>query len=893
MRSGAAAPLALSDTDTGIGAFLRRQLGRLVGLGIFAGVAFALASLGTWNVADPSLSHATDNPVTNAMGFAGAAFSDLAIQFYGLSAVAALAPAVVWGILFAMAQGVDRKLKRALAWLGASLLFAGVAGCVTPPDTWPLPSGLGGVFGDIVLKIPALIIGHYPTGLVAMGIAGGLALPALGLAAFGSGLLFRRAAPVEVERRGRETPQLDEANFEEEEDESEGILALGAITHWWLSARAFVRRRLASRRAAHDEYDIAPAPSRGWREAAERVEFAERAEARVSSAGRARVEPEFFAAMVADSRVPQMLPAADDEDDDEAYAEAEEDVQPVRSTPRAQPTHVQSYRSNPSGAPVAPTMPSRVEAPAPRPAPGARVQREAQTSMIGADNFEMPSLFFLSEPKSVARDASLSKDALEQNARMLEGVLEDFGVKGEIIHVRPGPVVTLYELEPAPGIKSSRVIGLADDIARSMSAIACRVAVVPGRNAIGIELPNPKRETVYLRELLASKDFETSKAKLALALGKTINGEAVITDIAKMPHVLVAGTTGSGKSVAINTMVLSLLYRLRPEHCRLIMIDPKMVELSVYQGIPHLLTPVVTDPKKAVVALKWTVREMEDRYRKMAKVGVRNIDGFNARVAQSMEKGEKISRTVQTGFDRETGEAIYETEELDLAPLPFIVVIIDEVADLMMVAGKDIEGAVQRLGQMARAAGIHVIMATQRPSVDVITGTIKANFPTRISFQVTSKIDSRTILGEQGAEQLLGMGDMLYMAGGGRIQRVHGPFVSDDEVEKVVNHLKLQGVPEYLDAITEDDEEDGDDDAPRGGAGGGGNFEDSDDPYDQAVAVVLRDGKASTSYIQRRLGVGYNKAASIIEKMEKEGIVGPANHAGKREILVPTEEDKM
>ncbi|TIV94309.1 MAG: DNA translocase FtsK, partial [Mesorhizobium sp.] len=545
-------------------------------------------------------------------------------------------------------------------------------------------------------------------------------------------------------------------------------------------------------------------------------------------------------------------PVDDDVFDDEEDADLDEfdDEQPVQRR-----ANVRNFRSDAA---------TRVEAPAPRPVQGARVQREAQTSLIGSGAFEMPSLHFLSEPKNVAKDPSLSKDALEQNARLLEGVLEDFGVKGEIIHVRPGPVVTLYELEPAPGIKSSRVIGLSDDIARSMSAIACRVAVVPGRNAIGIELPNAKRETVYLREIMASRDFETTKAKLALALGKTINGEAVIVDIAKMPHVLVAGTTGSGKSVAINTMILSLLYRLTPQECRLIMIDPKMLELSVYDGIPHLLTPVVTDPKKAVVALKWTVREMEDRYRKMSKVGVRNIDGFNARVQQAEKKGEKISRTVQTGFDRQTGEAIYETEDLDLEPMPYIVVIIDEMADLMMVAGKDIEGAVQRLAQMARAAGIHVIMATQRPSVDVITGTIKANFPTRISFQVTSKIDSRTILGEQGAEQLLGMGDMLYMAGGGRIQRVHGPFVSDDEVERIVGHLKLQGVPEYLDAITEDDEEDDEDGSPSKGSGGGGNFEDSDDPYDQAVAVVLRDGKASTSYIQRRLGIGYNRAASII-----------------------------
>ena len=416
----------------------------------------------------------------------------------------------------------------------------------------------------------------------------------------------------------------------------------------------------------------------------------------------------------------------------------------------------------------------------------------------------MPPLTMLAEPKKAA--GKISTDALEQNARLLEGVLDDFGVKGEIMNVRPGPVVTLYELEPAPGIKSSRVIGLADDIARSMSAVSARVAVVQGRNAIGIELPNQRRELVYLRELLASEDFEKSKHRLAIALGKTIGGEPVIVDLARMPHLLVAGTTGSGKSVAINTMILSLVYRMKPEQCRLIMVDPKMLELSAYDGIPHLLTPVVTDPKKAVVALKWAVREMEDRYRKMSKVGVRNIDGFNARVAEARAKGETLTRTVQTGFDRETGEAIYEHEELALEELPYIVVVVDEMADLMMVAGKDIEGAIQRLAQMARAAGIHLIMATQRPSVDVITGTIKANFPTRVSFQVTSKIDSRTILGEQGAEQLLGQGDMLYMAGGGRISRVHGPFVSDNEVEKVVAHLKKQGQPEYLNAITEEDE---------------------------------------------------------------------------------------
>ncbi len=501
--------------------------------------------------------------------------------------------------------------------------------------------------------------------------------------------------------------------------------------------------------------------------------------------------------------------------------------------------------------------------------------------------YVLPALELLAAPKAVGRTV-LSNDALQANAAALEGVLGDFGVRGEIINARPGPVVTLYELEPAPGIKSSRVIGLADDIARSMSALSARVAVVAGRNAIGIELPNPTREKVYLREQLASNDYVDTTAKLPLCLGKTIGGEPVIVDLARMPHLLIAGTTGSGKSVAINTMILSLLYRLRPDQCRLIMVDPKMLELSVYDGIPHLLSPVVTDPKKAVVALKWAVREMEERYKKMSKLGVRNIDGYNARVAEAKGKGEKLSRTVHTGYDKESGEAIYENEELDLEPLPFIVIIVDEMADLMMVAGKDIEGAVQRLAQMARAAGLHVVLATQRPSVDVITGTIKANFPTRISFQVTSKIDSRTILGEQGAEQLLGQGDMLYMAGGGRISRVHGPFCTDEEVEKVVRHLKSQGTPQYLEAVTAAEEED-EDGNPVFDATGMGQPE-GGDLYQQAVQVVLRDRKASTSYIQRRLQIGYNRAASLMERMEKEGVVGQANHAGKREILMGEED---
>ena len=523
-------------------------------------------------------------------------------------------------------------------------------------------------------------------------------------------------------------------------------------------------------------------------------------------------------------------------------------------------------------------------APVPRKAPA---RKPAKKSSGG---YQLPELSLLALPKSTDKFAP-SPDSIQTCAASLESVLSDFGVRGQIINARPGPVVTLYELEPAPGIKSSRVIGLADDIARSMSALSARVAVVSGRNAIGIELPNDKREKVYFREMLSSDEYTDTQAKLPLCLGKTIGGEPVVVDLARMPHLLIAGTTGSGKSVAINTMILSLLYRLTPDQCRLIMVDPKMLELSVYDGIPHLLTPVVTDPRKAVVALKWAVREMEERYKKMSKLGVRNIDGYNVRLAEAKVKGETLSRTVHTGYDKESGDAIYEKEELDLEALPYIVVIVDEMADLMMVAGKDIEGAVQRLAQMARAAGIHVILATQRPSVDVITGTIKANFPTRISFQVTSKIDSRTILGEQGAEQLLGQGDMLYMAGGGRISRIHGPFCSDDEVEKIVRHLKSQGQPQYLEAVTAAEEEEFDGDGnPVFDATSVGATGDATDLYQQAVQIVTRDKKASTSYIQRRLQIGYNRAASIMERMENEGIVGQANHAGKREILVGQEE---
>jgi DNA segregation ATPase FtsK/SpoIIIE, S-DNA-T family len=512
-----------------------------------------------------------------------------------------------------------------------------------------------------------------------------------------------------------------------------------------------------------------------------------------------------------------------------------------------------------------------------------RAKLELQPALhLGEGEYQLPPLAVLAEPPAESGGPQVSDDALKENAKLLEAVLSDFGVRGRISEVRPGPVVTLYEFEPAAGVKTSRVISLADDIARSMSALAARVAVIPGRNVIGIELPNQRREKVFLRELLAAPEYEKSRAPLTLALGKTIGGEPVMADLAKMPHLLIAGTTGSGKSVALNTMILSLLYRMPPRECRMIMIDPKMLELSVYEGIPHLLAPVVIDPKKAVVALKWAVREMESRYGKMAKIGVRGVEAFNERVLRAAEKGEVLKRTVQTGFDQETGKPVYEDEVLDLEPMPFIVVVVDEMADLMMVSGKEIEGAVQRLAQMARAAGIHLIAATQRPSVDVITGTIKANFPTRISFQVTSKIDSRTILGEQGAEQLLGQGDMLYMMAGGRIRRVHGPFCSDSEVEDVVRFLKAQGRPDYLDAVTEEPDEDGDDDFGLGESGEGG-----DDLFDQAVQIVARERKVSTSYIQRRLQIGYNRAARLIERMEDEGMIGKPNHQGKREILLP------
>ncbi|MBY0382675.1 MAG: DNA translocase FtsK [Xanthobacteraceae bacterium] len=794
---------------------LMRRVRELVGLVIIALAAVVAAALMTWSVQDPSLSHATaSGKIRNLVGWPGAIGSDLLMQILGLGAIMFVLPVAIWGWRLLTHRPFDREAIRIGCWILCAALASGFASCWPHNTAWPLPTGLGGVVGDAIVRVPAIVLG--PPGFlyrVCLGLL--LCIGTVVTCAVAGGYGSREAS-------GEDEIEADDEDEEAlEEDEGRGFLSLGFLMHMLISTKARIGRLLSA------IFSLAVG----------------RNESNRRSASFERMEPSLNG-----RRSPSIVPETDEEEDygdENEEEEEEEEERPVRARKRAEPK-----------------------------------------SSVRKSAFVLPPIAVLAAPKASDR-LTLNKDELEENSRALEGVLQDFGVRGEIVKANPGPVVTLYELEPAPGIKSSRVIGLADDIARSMSAISARVAVVAGRNAIGIELPNAKREKVYLRELLTAKEGIENNAKLPLCLGKTIGGDPVIIDLARTPHMLIAGTTGSGKSVAINTMILSLVYRLRPDQCRLIMVDPKMLELSVYDGIPHLLTPVVTDPKKAVVALKWAVREMEQRYKSMSKLGVRNIDGYNARVAEAKTKGEELTRTVHTGFDKETGKAIYEEEKLELEPLPYIVIIVDEMADLMMVAGKDIEGAVQRLAQMARAAGLHVILATQRPSVDVITGTIKANFPTRISFQVTSKIDSRTILGEMGAEQLLGQGDMLYMAGGGRISRVHGPFVSDEEVEKIVRHLKTQGQPEYLEAVTaeEEAEEDGAvfDSTGMGGGGEG-------DLFSQAVAIVKRDRKASTSYIQRRLQIGYNRAATLMERMEEEGIVGQANHAGKREILIPEEE---
>jgi len=818
--------------------FFQNRLYEALGLALLALLLCLTLALATWSPADHAL--AGEKQALNWFGTAGAAISGMLMRLFGLGTIGLLAVPTIWALELTAHRLPQHLWRRLAAWLIWLSLLTSFLSLLPLPPSLPLPNGAGGTLGSLFSGSLLWLLSFGLKGAfahaVAVALTGFLSISTFFWAINHPSVNARFLAGIFGER-GQDAVDA----------------CIGALGHTFMSLSWAFGRLLPRRRHQESSPSLLSRLFRGWR-----------------ASPPAEQEPKLEPVLAKPKRKPKLeKPSAKDESEDEEDARNEETDPDLDSNDDEMD---EDDEAHPTRRILRNTKPVK---------PGKGIAKPAPSPLIDRD-FVLPPLSLLSEPKHFARTEELSDDILEQNARMLESVLDDFGVRGEIINVRPGPVVTLYELEPAPGIKSSRVIGLADDIARSMSAVAARVAVVPGRNAIGIELPNARRETVYLRELLSSEPFEKSSQSLCLALGKNIGGEPIFADLSRMPHLLIAGTTGSGKSVGINTMVLSLLYRLPPEKCKLIMIDPKMLELSVYEGIPHLLAPVVTDPKKAVVALKWAVREMEDRYRKMSKLGVRNVDGYNARIEQNLAKGLPMTRKVQTGYDPETGQPIFEEEEMDLRPMPFIVVIIDEMADLMMVAGKDIEGAVQRLAQMARAAGIHVVMATQRPSVDVITGTIKANFPTRISFQVTSKIDSRTILGEQGAEQLLGQGDMLYMAGGGRIIRLHGPFVSDEEVEKIVKFLKTQGKPEYVEAVTEEPE-DGEMGetgfgTPEGGSG--------DELYDQAVAVVIRDKKVSTSYIQRRLQIGYNKAASLIERMEKEGLISPANATGKREILV-------
>ncbi|GGE53329.1 DNA translocase FtsK [Actibacterium pelagium] len=917
-------PLLDSNTQAALEQKGRELMGlTLMGIGILVGMM-----LWSYVPDDPSWLSATDEPAANWLGRTGASLASPLYVIAGWGAWGIAVACFAWGLRFVMHRGSDRVLPRVLfAPIGFALISI-YASTHVPPAGWTHSFGMGGLFGDTVLAALLTILPISATfGLKVLALILGVGMVAMMLFVLG----FDRTELKSILRFSLISL----------------ITAYAQIRHWLGRGAAEAAQGAAALRERQRTRAEATMPSEPIVTRSEQtwddepvIEDAERPGlfARMPSLLRRAPEPELVERELPEAALHTESPS------DERIKEKINDViknrvrrakgpQPMRIEPSLSPDATTVARAEPQltrdaapvmDAPIAeePMLSADTDyaedtsideaqayAAAPRPEytpppvlqprkvvqhppkkapqPSKQAQAEAQPTLFAesSSDYELPPLNLLANPVSIERH-HLSDEALEENARMLETVLDDYGVKGEIVSVRPGPVVTMYELEPAPGLKASRVIGLADDIARSMSALAARVSTVPGRSVIGIELPNAHREKVVLREILSARAFGDGKQTLPLALGKDIGGDPIVANLAKMPHLLIAGTTGSGKSVAINTMILSLLYKLTPEECRLIMIDPKMLELSVYDGIPHLLSPVVTDPKKAVVALKWVVGEMEERYRKMSKMGVRNIDGYNGRVRDALKKGEMFSRTVQTGFDDETGDPIFETEEFAPELLPYIVVIVDEMADLMMVAGKEIEACIQRLAQMARASGIHLIMATQRPSVDVITGTIKANFPTRISFQVTSKVDSRTILGEMGAEQLLGMGDMLYMAGGGKITRCHGPFVSDEEVEEIVNHLKSFGPPEYMSGVVEgpDDDKESDIDLV---LGLGGNTNGEDALYDQAVGIVIKDRKCSTSYIQRKLAIGYNKAARLVEQMEDQGVVSSANHVGKREILVP------
>ncbi|WP_439594653.1 DNA translocase FtsK 4TM domain-containing protein [Falsiroseomonas sp.] len=815
-------------------AAMKRRLAELVALVlVLFGLVLGLA-LATYDPADPSFSTATAQLTTNLAGPIGAHAADLLLQAFGYAAFLPVACLMTWAWRLATHRGLAPFALRLACLLAALPLVAATLILLPLPTEAPAAAGPGGAAGPVVAQAVLGLLRDLlgPVGAGIAHIVLGVLTALLAFVALGLSLgEWRRAGSV-AGSAASATARMTAARARQVgEHVPPGLVA--RILSWPFLA---IGRAVggAVRRRRERETPLA--------------EMLRNADALVEEPPPAprRREPSFEAG------APEPPPPA----------------------PRAAPAATR-------GKPAAPRVADRAAPPKP-------VANARQGSLDLPDgSWRFPPLSLLAAPPA-RRASGPSEEALQGNARMLETVLEDYGVRGRIAEIRPGPVVTLYELEPAPGTKSARVIGLADDIARSMSVTAVRIATVPGRNVIGIELPNSKREMVYFSEMMMAEDWHRHQAKLPLALGKDIGGAPVIADLARMPHLLIAGTTGSGKSVGINTMILSLLYRFTPDECRFIMIDPKMLELSVYDRIPHLLAPVVTEPAKAIGALKWTVREMEKRYRAMSQLGVRNIGGYNEKAEAARARGEVLTRRVQVGFDPETNKPLFEDQPLALEPLPMIVVVIDEMADLMIVAGKEIEAAVQRLAQMARAAGIHVIMATQRPSVDVITGTIKANFPTRISFQVTSKIDSRTILGEMGAEQLLGQGDMLHMAGGGRISRVHGPFVTDDEVEAVVAFLREQAEPSYIEEVTEVDE-----DAAGPDLSGmlGGNTDGEASLYDQAVELVTREGKASTSFVQRHLNIGYNRAAKLIEQMEKNGVVGAANHVGKREVLAPGPRD--
>ncbi len=924
--------------------FLRRRMMEIVGIAT-AGFGLALLmALFTYSPGDPSLNHATARSPVNLLGLPGAYISDLLLQTFGLAIVLAPVAFITWGVRMVRTHHLGFFGLR-LSLLLLALLMMSVA-CVGLGDVGGAAThaGPGGLVGlALVGRFREMVLTHSSGGALTLIEPACAALafiamaPALGMNRTDLPLIFRilrapflgmawaaraavglwRGKPQAVEEEhDLPSPAIGYAEIPGEIDASQYDPArfqpgyqpipeqgapLPPRDSLMVDApHAPIERApgeipqapvpLEPQTPAFLAYEVEPEPKRGF--LSRLTGFgALRRSTPVTAADSGRIEPGFETAPQQQFAPPEMPAPVPQEPPPQAELLPEETVAEVPpgdvedDNPFTPDDALEAERAAEAArASAVKIVPRKTAA-----AQGKRAAKAGQRELDLGNEYKLPPLDILSLPSRVSAEPKIDEEALEQNARLLETVLDDFGVKGQIVKVRPGPVVTLYELEPAPGTKSSRVIGLADDIARSMSAVSARVATVPGRNVIGIELPNARRETVFLRELLSTRHYEDTRLGLPLALGKDIGGDPVIADLARMPHLLIGGTTGSGKSVAVNTMILSLLYRLPPDKCRFIMIDPKMLELSVYQDIPHLLTPVVTEPRKAIVALKWVVREMEDRYRAMSSVGVRNIAGYNEKLAETARKGGVLTRKVQTGIDPETRKPVFEDEEIDLTPLPFIVVIIDEMADLMLVAGKEIEAAVQRLAQMARAAGIHVVMATQRPSVDVITGTIKANFPTRISFQVTSKIDSRTILGEQGGEQLLGQGDMLYMAGGGKIARVHGPFVSDGEVEEVVRHLRAQGAPAYIESVTDDPDADAE---GLGLPGEGGEEGESDQLYDQAIALVARERKCSTSFIQRYLQIGYNRAARIVERMEREGVVSPANHVGKREVLARDIDDR-